>query len=68
MRSRIPFSDQRGSSVVCLWFYLVFWQPCRSPLMRMRQRLFGFIGGAMAAVAEGPDALCAKQLAVMGLR
>ena len=24
MRSRIPFSDQRDSSVVCLWFYLVF--------------------------------------------
>lgn len=28
MRPRIPFSDQRGSSVVCLWFYLVSRQPC----------------------------------------
>lgn len=24
MRPRIPFSDQRDSSVVCIWFYLVF--------------------------------------------
>lgn len=68
MRSRIPFSDQRDSSVVCLWFYLVFWRPCRGPLMRMGQRLLGFIGGAMAAVAEGPDALCSNRVGSMRLR